>query len=200
MGYRELLGALEDEVKRQLRQIEAETDQACERLTAETRRELTARRQEAFAQEGQRLDEETGRAVSRARFEQARTLLTEQRRLLADLRQEAERRLPELDSPTLLVRLVGELETELEDGPVELRVSFGQEAALEHELARCHPELGRRATVIGADGLNGGVVATLEGGRQLLDNSLSSRLESAWQQLEAEVAADLFGDTNDGRV
>jgi vacuolar-type H+-ATPase subunit E/Vma4 len=32
------------------------------------------------------------------------------------------------------------------------------------------------------------------GGRQLLDNTLASRLRNVWQALETEVAASLFGD------
>lgn len=200
MGYRELLEAVEDEVGRQIRQIEAEAEQACERLVAEKRRELAARRQEILAREGQRLDEEARRAIARARFEQVRALLAEQRHLLADLRQEAERRLLALDDVALLARLLEELVPELGDGPVELRVSFGQEADFIGDLARRYPELGRRATVTGTNGLAGGLVAALDGGRQLLDNSLPSRLEKAWHQLEGKVAADLFGDTDGSRV
>jgi vacuolar-type H+-ATPase subunit E/Vma4 len=200
VGYRELLEALEDEVERQIRQIEVETDQACQRLVAETHRERAARREDALAREGQRLDEDARRAAGRARFEQARTLLGEQRGLLADLCQEAERRPPALDEAALLARLVDELVPELGDGPVELRVNLGQEAAFARDLARRHPELGSRATVTGADSLGGGVVAAFDGGRQILDNSLPSRLEKAWQLLEGEIAADLFGDTDGSRV
>lgn len=200
MGYRELLEAVEEEVERQIRQIEAETERACQQLVAEKRRELTARRQEMLAREGQRLNEEARRAVGRARFEQARALLAEQRRLLTDLRQEVERRLPALNDASLLARLVDELVPELEDGPVELHVAHGKEATFARDLSRRHPELGRRVTVTGVNDLAGGVVAALDGGRQLLDNSLPSRLEKAWQRLEGEIAADLLGDTDGSRV
>ncbi|MBI3047667.1 MAG: hypothetical protein HYY76_05090 [Acidobacteria bacterium] len=198
MGYHELLKALEDEVERQIRQIEADAEQRCQRLDVKVRRELAARRDAAVTAEQRRLEEEAQRAINRARFEQARTLLVEQRRLLAEVRQEAERRLPALDEADLAARLVDEIVPELGDGNVEFRISAGREAAFMHVLARRHPELARRATVTGEDGGGGGVVAVLEGGRQLLDNSLPSRLEKAWQQLEGELAGELFGDVTDG--
>lgn len=194
MGYHELLKALEDEVERQIRRIEADANETCQRLDAKIHRQLAARREEALAAEARRLDDEAQRAVSRARFEQARALLAEQRRLLADLRQEAERRLPALDEAALAARLVDDLAPELGDGPVELRVSPGREAAFADALSRRHQELARRAIVTGVEGLGGGVVAALDEGRQLLDNSLPSRLDKAWQQLEGELAAALFGD------
>lgn len=197
MGYHELLKALEDEVARQIRQIEADADETCRRLDAKIHRELAVRRDAALAAEGRRLDEEAQRAVSRARFERARMLLADERRLLADLRQEAERRLPALDEAALAARLVDDVAPELGDGPVELRVSPGREAAFVDALSRRHPELARRAIVTGVEGLGGGVVAALDEGRQLLDNSLPSRLDKAWQQLEGELAAELFGDVTD---
>lgn len=198
MGYHELLRALEDEVERQIRQIEADADEACRRLDAKVHRELAARRDAALAAEARRLDDEAQRAVGRARFEQARTLLAEQRRLLAGLRQEAERRLASLDDAALAARLVDDIAPELGDRPVELRVDRGREAAFVDALSRRHPELARRAIVTGVEGLGGGVVAALDGGRQLLDNSLPSRLDKAWQQFEGELAAELFGDITSG--
>lgn len=200
MGYRELLEAVEDEVSRQIRQIEADAEEGCRRLIAETRRELTARRQEALARERQRLDEEARRTLARARVEQARAQLSEQRRVLDGLRQEAERQLPALDDVTVLLRLVHELEPELGEEPVELRVSDAQQEAFARELARRHPDLAGRATVTGTGTVVGGVVAVLAGGRFLLDDSLPSRLEKAWQELEGEIAADLFGAANDSRL
>ncbi|OFW05196.1 MAG: hypothetical protein A3I61_10575 [Acidobacteria bacterium RIFCSPLOWO2_02_FULL_68_18] len=198
MGYHELLEALEDEVERQIRQIEADTEEHCQRLDAKVRRELVARRDGAVAAEQRRLDAEAQRALSRARFQQARTLLVEQRRLLAEVRQEAERRLPALDEAAPAVRLVDEVVPELGEGPVEFRVSPGREAAFMEALARRHPGLARRSTVSSLDGGGGGIVAAFDRGRQLLDNSFRSRLERAWQQMEGELAAELFGDLTDG--
>lgn len=198
MGYHELLKALEDEVERQIRQIGADADETCRRLDAKVHRELAARRDAALGAEARRLDEEAGRAVSRARFEQARALLSEERRLLAEVRQEAEHRLRALDQAALALRLVEEIAPELGEGAVELRVSAGQECAVAHALAEGHPSLARRVTVTPIEGLGGGVIAVLDGGRQLLDNSLPSRLERAWQEMEGELADALFGDLTDG--
>jgi len=201
VGYRELLAALEDEIGRQIRQIEADADERCRRLDAEVHGQLAARREAALAAETRRLEEAAERAIGRARVEQVRTLLVEQRRLLAEIRQEAERRLAAPEDGGLAARLVDEMASELGDGPVELRVSAGTEAAFVSALAERHPELARRATVVGVDGMGGGVVAALDGGRQLIDNALPSRLDRAWQQMEGELATALFGDlTDDGRM
>jgi len=199
VGYRELLRALDDEVERQIRQIEAEADAVCQRLDATTHREVAARRDAALAAEERRLETHVRHAVGRARFEQARALLVEQRRWLDEIRHEAERRLPALNDAALAARFVDEIAPELGDGAVELRVSPGREDAFVAVLSQRHPALARRATVTAVDGMGGGVVAVLDGGRQLLDNSLASRLGKAWQQMEGELAAELFGDFTDGR-
>lgn len=198
MGYHELLEALDDEVERQVRRIEADAEASCQQLQAGTRRELEARRDAALADEERRLEEHARQRIGRARFEQARALLVEQRRLLDDIRHEAERRLAALDDAGLAARFVGEIAAELGDGAVEFRVGPGQEAGLVAALWRLHPGLAPRATVVGDEGLGGGVVAVLDGGRQLLDNSLPSRLEKAWQQMEGELSAQLFGDSTGG--
>jgi V/A-type H+/Na+-transporting ATPase subunit E len=194
VGYRELFDALQDEVDRQIHRLEADTDQECQRLLTDAHREVTAARQEALARERQRLDEADRRALGLARLEEARALLAEERRLLAELHEEAEGRLPALNEPALLQRLINELEPELGDGSVELRVDPGCEAALTSDLVQHHAALARRAIVSGTASVGGGVVAVLDGGRQILDNSLPSRLEKAWQQLESVVATDLFGE------
>ena len=200
MGYPELLEAVQGEVEQQIRQIEAEAEQACHQLIAEKRRQLTSRRQEMLARERQNLDEEARRAIGRARLEHVQTMLADQRRLLADLRQEAERHLPAVEDAALLARLLDELLPELGDGRVELRVGIEHEAEFTRDLTRHQPELERRATLTCVDSAAAGVVATFDGGRQVLDNSLPSRLEKAWQQLEGQIAAELFGDTVGSRM
>jgi vacuolar-type H+-ATPase subunit E/Vma4 len=198
VGYHELLKALDDEVERQVRQIKVDAEVACQQLQAATHRELNARREAALAEEERRLDEHARQLIGRARFEQARALLVEQRRLLDDIRREAERRLSELDDAELAARLVDEIAAELGEGAVELRIRPGQEKGFVAALSQRHPALAHRAAVIGVEGLGGGVVAALDGGRQLLDSSLSSRLERAWHQMEGELSAQLFGDLANG--
>lgn len=200
MGYRELLEAVEDEVSRQIHRIEAETQEECQRLIADTRREVTARHQEALAREHQRLAEEAQRTLARARVEQARALLSEQRRVLDSLRQKAERHLSAVDDVTLLLRLVDELAPELEEGPFELHVNPRHQEAFARELVRHHPDLAGRATVNATDSVIGGVIAVLDDGRFLLDNSLPSRLKKTWQKLEGDISADLFGTTDGSRM
>jgi vacuolar-type H+-ATPase subunit E/Vma4 len=74
---------------------------------------------------------------------------------------------------------------------VEFKVSEGDEERLEGHLRQSHPGLLPRSTINRSPDVRGGVEVTL--GRQLLDNTLSSRLRKAWQQLEPEIAAMLFG-------
>jgi vacuolar-type H+-ATPase subunit E/Vma4 len=198
VGYPELLGALEEEVVRQIRQLDEDTADECRRLVASARERVAAERRDALARERRRLDDEERRAVGSARLEQARSVLADERRLLADLRREAEGRLPALDDLVLIARLLDELAPELSGGPVELRVRRDREAAV-RELVNCNRRLGDRVTVRGID-TAGGVLASLEGGRVLLDNSLESRLDRAWAQMEPIVAADLFGETDVGRM
>jgi V/A-type H+/Na+-transporting ATPase subunit E len=198
MGYQELLQALGEEVGRQVRELRTQTSRERQELLDATRRELEARRGKVLEEERRRLKEESARAVSRARLEQARTLLVEMRRQMTELRQEAEARLPAANCVDLLTRLVDEVVPELGEGPVEFRVEEGHEEALRRHLDRHHPRLVRRATVTGSRHVQGGVMVSL-GGRELLDNTLPSRLAKAWEDAETEIATILFGEGDDER-
>ena len=197
MGYQELLHALEDEVARQIRELQAETAHARQRLIDETRRQLAAKREEILERERRRLDEEAGRTLSQARLERERAVLTEMRHLLAELRREAEDRLSALGGTALLAGLVDELIPECGEGPLEFRVGEGCEEDLRNHLLAHHAEIMSRARIVGSKEIRGGVKASL-GGRQLLDNTLPARIEKAWQALEGEVAVLLFGEGHGG--
>ena len=197
MGYRELLWALEEEVARQIREHRTAASRERERLLETTRQELTARRERVFEEERCRLEEESARALSRARLEMEHAILGEMRQRMADLRREAEARLPAMNDPEALSRLVDEILPELGEGPVEFRVSEGQEVQLRTHLGRHHPALLLRATINGSRNVRGGVEVSL-GGRQIIDNTLSARLQNAWQLLEPEIAAILFGEGHGG--
>ena len=197
MGYRELLQALDDEVGRQIRERRAETSRERERLLETTRQELRAMREKVLEEERRRLEEESARALSRARMELEHAILGETRRQMAELLREAEIRLPAMNDTDVLARLVDEIVPELDAGPVEFRVRAGQEEHLRAHLSRHHPGLLPRATVVGSPNLRGGVEVSL-GGRQVLDNTLPSRLQNAWQLLEPEIVAILFGESHGG--
>ena len=191
MGYRELLQALEEEVGRQIRERRAQAAQEQRRLLETTRMELAAMREKVLEEEQRRLGEESARALSRARLDQDRAILAEMRRQMAELQREAEARLPAMNDPDLLTRLVDEVVPELGEGSVVFRVREGYEQQLENHLSRNHPGLLPRSTIQGSPDVRGGVEVSL-GGRQRLDNTLRSRLLNAWQQLEPEIAAILF--------
>ena len=191
MGYRELLQALEEEVDRQIRELRAEASQEHQRLLDTTRLEMAARREKVLEEERRRLQEDSARALSGARLEQEHAILGEMRRQMAELQREAEARLPAMNDRDLLTRLVDEVVPELGEGPVEFRVGNGHEEHVRGHLSRHHPGLLQRATINGSPDVRGGVEVSL-GGRQILDNTLPSRLQNAWQLLQPEIAAILF--------
>jgi vacuolar-type H+-ATPase subunit E/Vma4 len=191
VGYRELLQALEEEVGRQIRERRAQASRECQLLLDTARGELTAGREKVLAEERRRQAEETARALSRARLEEERAILGEMRRLMEDVRHEAERRLPSLNDPELLGRLVDEVVPELGEGPIQFRVREGGEEHLAAHLGRNHPGLLPRSKIVGTPDVRGGVEVSL-GGRQRFDNTLRARLLVAWQRLEPEIAALLF--------
>jgi vacuolar-type H+-ATPase subunit E/Vma4 len=191
MGYRELLQALEEEVGRQIRERRAEASRESRRLLETTRTELGARRDKVLEEERRRLAEESARTLSRARLEQDRAILGEMRRQMTELQRAAEARLPTMNDPDLLTRLVGEVLPELGEGALLFRVKEGYERHLESHLRLEHPDLLPRSAIEGSPDVCGGVEVSL-GGRQRFDNTLRSRLLNAWQQLEPEIAALLF--------
>jgi vacuolar-type H+-ATPase subunit E/Vma4 len=193
VGYRELLQALEEEVGRQIRERLREAAQQQRQLVETTRAELSARREEVLAEEGRRLAEESARALSRVRLEQEGALLREMRRQMADLRGAADARLPTVNDPDLLMRLVEEVVPELGEGALLFRVKEGYEHALEDHLRLAHPALLARSTIEGSPDVCGGVEVSVAG-RQRVDNTLPSRLQAAWEQLETDIAALLFAN------
>jgi vacuolar-type H+-ATPase subunit E/Vma4 len=191
VGYRELLAALEEEVSRQIGELRAEAARERERILDEARAELTVRRERVLAEERRQLAEDAARAMSGARLEQQRALLGEMRRQLAELRREAEASLASLNDAELLARLVEEIVPELGDGPLVFRVEPGHEPDLERYLRQKHPALLSRSTIESSPQRRGGVEVLLAT-KQRLDNTLGSRLENAWRQLEPEIAAILL--------
>ena len=191
MGYPELLQALEEEVGRQIRERRAEASKQQRQLLDTTVVEMSARRDAVLEEERRRLAEESARTLSRARLEQDRAILGEMRRQMADLRGAADARLPAMNDLDLMTRLVDEVVPELGEGALLFRVKQGYEPHLESHLRLKHAGLLPRSTIEGSPDIRGGVEISIAG-RQLFDNTLRSRLEAAWEQLEPEIAALLF--------
>jgi vacuolar-type H+-ATPase subunit E/Vma4 len=191
MGYRELLQALEEEVARQVRERRAEAAQEEQGVLEAARGEIRARRESVLEQERRRLADEATRALSLARLEQGRALLAQMRRAMEELRGAAASRLASMNDADLVTRLVDELVPELGPGALVFRVKPGYEPALEAHLRLKHPELLARATIQASREVGRGVEVT-HGGRERLDNTLPSRLQNAWLQLEPQLAALLF--------
>jgi vacuolar-type H+-ATPase subunit E/Vma4 len=197
VGYRELLQALQDEVGCQVRELREKAIEESRHIRAATERDIVSKRNDTLDAEGQRLLEEATRSLAQGRLERERALLKEMRREMEAVRVEVQTRLPARDSSALLARLVEDVVPHVGEGPVEFRVKPGHEHALRSHLERLHPSLVPRATIHGSSDVSGGVRLSLAG-RQILDNTLPSRLEKAWQLLEADIAGILFGDAHGG--
>jgi V/A-type H+-transporting ATPase subunit E len=192
VGYPALLRVLQEEAAREAREIRASAEREASRVVAEAR--ASARSAGQAVMERERAAAEARRRVSRESraMERERALLAESRRQLEVLRAEVLRRLPTLGSPELDARLVAELLPEIGEGPVELVVDPGAEEAARAVLARLAPEVARRTEVRAAPAPRGGV--EIVNGRRVLDDTLPSRLERAWPDLEAELAGILLGE------
>ncbi len=190
MGYPELIRVLEQEAAREARDVAAAAEREEARILAEAREAARA----AF---GGLLVREQSAAEARLRsaresfaLERDRALLLERRCQLDHLRAEILRRLPAAASPELAARLLGEILPEVGEGPFDVVVDPGAEEAARSALALFSPEASRRATVRASAVARGGVEVVA--GRRVLDDTLPSRLERAWPELEAELAALLF--------
>jgi V/A-type H+-transporting ATPase subunit E len=191
VGYPELLRVIEEEAAREARDVRAAAERERERIVGDARAAAHAAREALLARE--RADSEARRraALESLAQERERALLFEQRALLAGLRAEIERRLAVAGTPELDARLLAEVLPEAGDGPLEVVVDPGAEAAARAALAKL-PAVASRATVRGAGERRGGVEVIA--GRRVLDDTLPSRLGRAWPDLEAELAALLLGE------
>jgi vacuolar-type H+-ATPase subunit E/Vma4 len=192
MGYRELLQALEEEVGRQIRERGAEASRQHAQLLETARRELSAAHDAALEAERRRLAEESGRTLSRVRLEQDRAVLGEMRQQLAALRSATDARLSTMNDAELVTRLADEIVPELGDGELLFRVKEGYRPRLESHLRQKYPGLLARSTIEESPQIRGGVEVSIAG-RERFDNTLASRLNTAWEQLEPEIAGRLFG-------
>lgn len=193
MGYPELLRVLGEEAAREARDVAAAAEREEARILAEARDAARAAFGALVARERSEGEVRLHTAQESFALERERVLLVERRRQLEGLRAEILRRLGAAGSPELDARFLADILPEVGDGPFEVVVDAGAEEAIRAALARISPEAAGRATVRGAAAPRGGVEVVA--GRRVLDDTLPARLERAWPDLEAELAAILFGET-----
>jgi vacuolar-type H+-ATPase subunit E/Vma4 len=147
MGYAELGRALEEEARRQVAEIDAESERAAVDLVAAARREAAAEREAALAADARTAAAEARRLEARLHLELERALLVEARAVLAEIEAEAASRLDALSDPALSARLVAELRPEM-DGPgwtitgeVATRGGRTLDNSLRARLRRAMPDL-----------------------------------------------------------
>jgi V/A-type H+-transporting ATPase subunit E len=192
VGYPELLRVLEEEASREAREVRAAAARERDRIVAGARAAAQEAREAALARERAEAEARRRAALESLALERERALLFERRRLLDGLREEIERRLAAAGSPALDARLLAEVLPEAGDGSVEVIVDPGAEEAARAALRELAAGLAPRATVRGAERPRGGIEVVA--GRRVLDDTLPSRLARAWPDLEAELAALLFGE------
>ena len=191
MGYQEVLRALEEEVRAEVRALGERAQAERAGILEEARRAAAMAREETLARLDAEIAAERARAGARAALEVEWGLLAEKRRLLDAVRREILASLPLLAGPEATARLLAEALADETGGALEVEVDPGQEDAVRALLARDHPSPAARAKVRAAASARGGVV--VRGERATLDNSLPARLEKAWPDLEGEAATILFG-------
>ena len=192
MGYAALLGVLREEVAREVREVRAAAEREAARIVADARQAAGAARAALLERERAAMEVRRRGGRESVLFDRERALLVERRRQLEVLRAEIVRRLPGAAPPDLDARLLAELAPELGDGPLEVVVDPGAEDAARAALARIAPEAAARARVRAAPAARGGIEVVT--GRRVLDDTLPARLERAWPDLEAELAALLLGE------
>jgi V/A-type H+/Na+-transporting ATPase subunit E len=192
VGYPALLKVLEEEASREVREVRAAAEREAAGAVARAREEARAAREALLARERASLEARRRNAAEAIDRDRERSLLAERRRHLEALRAEVLRRLRGAGSPELDARLLAELVPEIGDGPFELVVDPGAEDAARAALARIAPAAAERASVRAAPAPRGGVAVVT--GRRELDDTLPARLERAWPDLEAELAAELLGE------
>jgi V/A-type H+-transporting ATPase subunit E len=192
VGYPELLRVLEEEAAREAQDVRAAAARERDRIVAEARAAARAAREALLARE--RGDGEARRraALESLALRRERALLVERRELLDRLAARVRERLAASGSPELDARLLAEVLPEAGEGPLEVVVDPGAEDAARAALAAISPAVAARAVVRPAPARRGGVEVVAA--RRALDDTLPSRLERAWPDLEAELAGILFGE------
>lgn len=187
MGYPELLRVLGEEAAREARDVRAAAERERDAILTRARDEAAAVREALIGRARAEAEAQRRTRLESIALERERTMLLERRRLLAELRAEIEARLVAAGSPEIDAQLLAEVLPEAADGPLEVVVDPGAEEAARAALARISPDAATRSTVRTAPARRGGVVVVA--GRRVLDDTLPARLERAWPDLEAELAA-----------
>jgi V/A-type H+/Na+-transporting ATPase subunit E len=188
VGYPELLRVLEEEAAREAREIRAAARREAARIVEEAERTARAASEALLARERREAEGRRRAALDGLAIDRERSLLFERRKLLDELRGEAVRRLAASGTPELDARLLAEVLPDAGGGDLEIVVDPGAEEAARAAFARLAP--GRRATVRAAPERRGGIEVTA--GRRVLDDTLPSRVDRAWPDVEAELAALLL--------
>ena len=189
MGYPELLRVLGEEAAREAREVRASAERERDEILERARAEAAAAREALVSRARAEADAQRRTRLESIGLERERTMLVERRRLLDELRAGIEARLAAAGSPEVDARLLAEVLPEAGDGPIDVEVDPGAEASAREAVARIAPSAAARVTVRSAPAPRGGV--RLLDGRRVLDDTLGARLQRAWPDLEARLAAML---------
>jgi V/A-type H+-transporting ATPase subunit E len=190
VSWRDLLRALDEEAAREVEELRRSAAQYAEQAVAEARRDVESERRAALGRARAAAEGRRRLALSEAQRERARAVLTEQRRILDDVRAEA---LGALRSGDLrgLRELVAAAAAEVGDSPSTWIADAASLAALREVLEREHPGVLARAQLSAAHEARGGFEVVL--GRRVLDLTAAARLQRIWPDAEAGIAQALYG-------
>jgi V/A-type H+/Na+-transporting ATPase subunit E len=191
VGYPELLHVLEEAAAREASDVRAAAERESARIVEAARAAASGARASRIARERAEAERARRAAAESLALERERALLVEERRHLEALRPAILAALAAAAGPELDARLLAEVVPEAGGGPLDVVVDPGAEPACRAALGRIDPALPARTRVRAAPAPRGGVEVVA--GPCVLDDTLPSRLERAWPEMEAELAAILFG-------
>jgi vacuolar-type H+-ATPase subunit E/Vma4 len=183
---------LEDEAAREAHEVRRAAEAESARFLAEARASARAAAEALLARARAEADARRRASLESLALDRERALLVERRSMLDALREEVRARLPAHGSPALDERLLREVLPDVGEGALEVTVDPGAALAVRAALERLAPGAAARATFRTAAAPRGGVEVV--SGRRVLDDTLPSRLDRAWPEIEPELASILFGE------
>jgi vacuolar-type H+-ATPase subunit E/Vma4 len=190
VSWRDLLRALDEEASREVDDLRASAAQHAARAVADARHDVDSERQVALGRALAEAELRRRRALAEAQRDRACAVLTEQRRVLDEVRGEALAILRREDRRGL-GGLVAAAAAEVGDSPSTWIADAGSLDAIREALERGHPDVLARAALEAAPEARGGLEVVV--GRRVLDVTAAARLERIWPDVEAEIARTLFG-------
>ncbi len=193
MAIDDILRALEEQAQADIEQILADARAQAEAIMAQARDEATDTAQKHVDNAERVTRAKAAQTVNAARLESKKRVAAVKEGAVQDVfvqAQEALERLRETDGYPALLKALAEEALAGTDANAAAEV---QVDSRDVEVAkRVVAEIGADASVSASDGIAGGLVVVLDGGRVFRRNTLRDRLAKVRQYVQADVAEILF--------